>query len=136
MARRTATVVIDAEGRDKGKAFLLTEMSASQAERWAARALLAIARNGVDIPEGIASAGLAGVAAVGLRALGGMAFDDAEPLLADMMACVQAIPDPARPSVVRFLIEADIEEVATRLRLRMEVFELHLGFSVAGSLPK
>jgi hypothetical protein len=134
MARRTATVTIDAEGRDKGKAFLLTEMSASQAERWAARAMLALARNGVEIPEGIASAGLAGVAAIGIRALGGMAFDDAEPLLADMMACVQAIPDPARPNVSRYLIEDDIEEVATRLRLRMEVFTLHTGFSLPAGM--
>ena len=129
MARKTATVTIDEDGRDLGKVFLLREMPASQAEKWAARAFLAMARSGIDIPDDMAGAGLAGIAAVGLKAIGGLGFAEAEPLMDEMFACIQIIPDPARPAVVRALVESDTEEISTRLRLRKEVFGLHVDFS-------
>jgi hypothetical protein len=132
MARKTKEVTIGPEGgRDAGKHFLLTEMSASRAERWAARAVMAMMRTGIDLPTDIAGSGMAGLAAIGLRALAGMSYDEAEPLLDEMMECVSVIPDPARPQVRRTLIEDDIEEVMTRLQLRREVVELHVGFSLA-----
>jgi len=134
MARKTKVVMIEAEGRDQGKHFLLTELPASQAERWATRALMAMGKSGVEIPDGIERAGIAGLAMIGLRALVGMPFEDAQPLLDEMFTCIQIIPDPARPQVHRYLIEDDIEEVATRLLLRQEVIELHTGFSLAGAL--
>src|SRR5690242_21778037 len=48
--RKTLRYTVAEEGRDKGKTYLLTEMSASQAEMWAARAFLAMANNGIEIP--------------------------------------------------------------------------------------
>lgn len=128
MARKVATVIIDAEGRDQGKVFVLTEMPSSQGERWAMRALLALARSGVDVPDNLMQAGWAGIAALGVRAFGGMSFHDAEPLLEEMMRCVVIQPDPAQAKMTRQLVETDIEEIATRLRLRMEVFRLHSDF--------
>jgi hypothetical protein len=140
MARKTKTIIIEAEGRDAGKMFVLNEMSATQAEKWAARVLLAIAKSGVDVPDDIASSGLAGVAAFGIKAIGGMSFVDAEPLLDEMFSMVSFVPDPARPTIKRGyggvgpLIDDDIEEVSTRLMLRKELFFLHTSFftSVAG----
>lgn len=134
--RKTQTVTIDAEGRDHGKTFLLKEMPASQAEKWAARAFFAMAKNGVEIPDEIAGSGLSGIALVGLKALGGMSFYDAEPLLDEMFSCIQIIPDPSRPNVVRALIEDDIEEVSTRLFLRKEILMLHIGFFIPADLLK
>lgn len=131
MARRTAVSVIDADGRDKGKRFLITEMSASQAERWAVRAFLAMGATGIEIPDDIKEAGLAGLAALGVQAMGFIPFEAAEPLLAEMFDCIQFVPDPANPTFTRPLIEDDIEEVATRLKLRKDVIELHTGFSLA-----
>ena len=128
--RKELTITIDTPGRDVNKTFYIKEMSALKAERWATRALLALLKSNVDIPEDIAQAGMAGVAAVGLRAFGGINFTDAEPLLAEMLACVQIIPDPSRPMVKRALVEDDIEEVTTLLRLREEVLSLHTGFSL------
>ena len=133
MARKELTVTITDAGRDLGKAFLLREMSASRAESWAMRALLALAKSGIDIPDDIAAAGLAGVASLGIKAFGGMNYLDAEELMLEMMQCVSAIPDPFRPQVIRGLIEDDIEEVKTRLKLRMELFTLHTGFSLPGA---
>lgn len=133
--RKTLTVRIDADGkRDAGKAFLLTEMPAMQVERWAIRALLALSKSEVSIPPDIARSGLAGIASLGLRAISRIPFHEAEPLLAEMMGCVQIIPDPSRTHVVRPLIDDDIEELATMGRLRMEVFTLHTGFSPPAGL--
>lgn len=143
MARREAVVVIDAEGRDKGKIFHLREMSASRAEAWAARLLICFARSNTDVPEEVLEAGMAGVAAMMVRGIGGLSWAEAKPLLDEMMMCVRIQPDPSRPSVVRALMESapgseneDIEEIGTRIKLREELIALHTGFSIAAVLSK
>lgn len=136
MARRTIDIRIETPGRDEGKVFRIREMSASQAERWAARALLALGHSGADIPDDIAAAGFAGVVSLGIRAFAAIPWEIAEPLLDEMMSCVSIMPDPSRPVVIRPLIEDDIEEVMTRLRLREEVIALHVGFSISAYLSK
>jgi len=139
MARRTKTVMVQGEGRDRGKTFLITEMAARPAERWAMRAFLALGRAGVEIPDELQGAGMAAIAAVGIQAISRMSFEDAEPLLEEMMRCVRIIPDSRRPEFARDLVDYggdgdDIEEGVTRLLLRSEVFELHTGFSMAGAV--
>lgn len=136
MARKTKVVTITDDNRDVGKSFLLKEMNASQAERWAARAMLALGRSGVDIPEDISAAGFAGIVAIGIRAIAGIPWDLAEPLMNEMFECISIMPDPTHPKVVRDLIESDIEEISTRVRLRDEVIELHSNFSIGGFLSK
>ena len=136
MARREKKFTVvseDPENRDKGKNFLLTEMSAVQAEKWAARALLALLKSGIELPENAASAGLAGVAAVGIKAFGAIPWDLAEPLLDEMMSCVRFIP-PAKNVEPMLLLPDMIEEVTTLLAIRKELLELHLGFSLAAKL--
>lgn len=128
MARKQATVKIDAKGRDFGKVFLITEMPASQSEEWAGRALFAMLNAGVEIPDSIVGGGLAGVASLGISALTKVSFDAAKPLLDEMFTCVQVQPSA---TVTRALIEDDIEEIGTRLRLRKEVFNLHTDFFTA-----
>jgi hypothetical protein len=127
MARKTVTITIDAQGRDKGKVFVLTELPAMQAEEWAGRALFAMMNAGVEIPDNIAQAGLSGVAALGISALTKISFEAAKPLLDEMLGCIQLQPSP---KVTRALIEDDIEEVATLIRLRKEIMSLHMDFSV------
>lgn len=135
MARRTVDVTISAEGRDKGKVFRITELPADEAEEWAMRAILALANNGVDIPEEVmANPSLAGIAFVGTKALGRINANEAIPLLKTMMSCVTVVTDVG---VARSLVEgpgADIEEIQTRLFLRAEVISLHLGFSILGAI--
>lgn len=133
MARKIKTVEIEAEGRDKGKVFVLTEMPASRSEEWAVRVFQGMARSKIDVSPELSRSGLAGIAVLGLHALAGLSFDDLKPLMAEMFACIQIRPNPREPKVVRDLIEDDIEEVKTRLKLRDEVFELHTGFSLAGA---
>jgi hypothetical protein len=128
MSRKTENYKVIDEGRDCGKVFVLTEMPASRAEAWAMRALFALLANNADIPPGIASMGMAGMAQIGIKALSGLRWEVAEPLLAEMWSCVQIMPDPSKPHIVRPLIEEDIEELMTRVKLRAEVWKLHAGF--------
>lgn len=136
--RKTATIVIDAEGRDRGKIFILREAPAARAERWATRALLALARSNVEMPKNAEGAGWAGLAFLGFQALSKLTYDEVQPLLDEMWECVAIRPDPKHPEVVRPLYwgedVSDIEEVATMIKLRAEVFALHSGFSLPGVL--
>ena len=128
MARATANYTVTDEGRDNGKVFVITEMPASRAESWAMRALLALMAGGVEVPEGFERMGMAAMAEIGIKALAGLKWEVAEPLLAEMWSCVQIMPDPSKTHLVRNLIEEDIEEITTRVKLRAEVWKLHTGF--------
>ena len=128
MARNTLLYTVPDAGRDFGKAFLLTEMPASKSESWAMRALLALMASGVEVPEGVENMGMAAMAELGLKALSGLKWEVAEPLLAEMWDCIQIIPDPAKPHIVRKVFDEDIEELMTRVKLRGQVWKLHTGF--------
>jgi hypothetical protein len=54
----------------------------------------------------------------------------AKPLFDKMMDCIQINPSP---KVTRALIDDDIQEVATLLRLRKEILTLHLSFFTAAA---
>lgn len=128
MARKSANVPIKDDNRDNGKLFVINEMPSSQGEAWAIRAILALMRANVDIPEGFENFGMAALVELGIKCLSQLKWEDAEPLLDEMMACVNIIPDPAKTHVSRPLIESDIEEIPTRLTLRKEWWTLHVGF--------
>lgn len=124
--RRTETVEIT-EGRDAGKKYQITEMSAEVAEWWAFRALQAVASSNVDLN---LQAPMRELAVQGIKALAGVTPDMARPLLDEMMSCVQIlVPATQKP---RALLDGDIEDVKTRFMLRKAVMELHLGFSTGG----
>lgn len=126
--RKTLDYVVSTDGRDKNKVFRITEMPSRQAERWGMRAINVIAKTSGGISPAIMASGMQGLAAVGISAFARATWDDIEPLMDEMFTCIQIVPDPSKPMIVRPLIEDDIEEVATRALLRQEVLEMHLGF--------
>lgn len=144
--RKTKEVKIATEGsRDKGKTFVITEMSAYDGEMWAIRAMRIAQKSGADIPGGI-QAGMAGIAAVGVLAVleGSTNFDEVKPLLDDMMRCVEIVTDK-QTGFRRTINDAgsgeeavndDIEEIGTRFLLRREWLNLHMDFSIADALSK
>lgn len=138
MSRKTKEVPITLDGsRDKGKKFVITEMSAHDGEMWALKALRLAQRSGVDIPGGV-QAGMAGIAAVGIMTcLGGSTnFDELKPLFDEMMASVEIVTD-AKGSTRRLVddgLNQDIEEIGTRIAIRKEWLNLHLDFSIADAL--
>lgn len=137
--RREIDVTIAAAGRDTGKVFHITEMAAEPAEEWAMRIFLSLARAGIDLPADVLNGGMAAVAAVMpalmagalINGVGSLNYDEIKPLLQQMMDCVQI----KEKVVTRNLTPDDIEEVATRLFLRSEVFKLHTGFSPNAAKP-
>ncbi len=142
MARRTKLVTIPedpkGENRDSGKSYLVTEMSPFKAEAWALRALNIIAKAGVDVPQETMRAGMAGLASIAPSFAGfqGLDIEALKPLLEEMMECVSfKAGTEVMPIYRKISLDAsDIEEVSTILRLRKEVLELHLGFSLAEKL--
>lgn len=86
--RKTKLVTIEAEGRDKGKTFLLTEMPSRPAEAWADRAFLALAHSSVDLPQGMERSGMAGIAEV-LKMLQDTQLPDAGPLMNEMVSAMR-----------------------------------------------
>lgn len=133
MARKEVFYTVEDKGRDHGKVFYIREMSATQAEWWAIRAGLAMAKNGVNLPDNFSDMGMAGMAKVGLEMVAKIPPEDARPLLDELMRCVQAVPNPADKNIKRPLIDDDTEEVITRLKLRGEVFKLHVDFLTAAA---
>lgn len=130
MARKNITITIEDEGRDKGKTFFIEEWAAQRAERWAMRAFFALSASGIDLPENAATSGMAGIVGAGFSALGKIPADTAIDLLDELMSCVKFVP---KAGSKRDLVEEDIQEVATRLKLKFEVFKLHTGFSMGES---
>lgn len=130
--RHQKTIQVDLEGRDKGKTFLLTEMSASQAEAWADRTFLMLAHSAVDLPRGIERAGMAGIAQIA-HLLGSVQFPELKPLMDELLGCVQRIEDPRKP-FPRAIDDEDVEEVATRQFLRREVIDLHTNFLLGATI--
>ncbi len=142
--RNTKVVTIDDKNRDQGKRFFLTEMSALRTEKWAMRAFLALASSGVEVPPDLQKQGMQGLLTIGIQALArGVDFYNAEPLLDELLECVQIMPNAVDPNVKRALVSDplnpdgdDIQEVSTLLKLRAEVLNLHVDFSMAGVNPK
>jgi hypothetical protein len=130
MARRIKDVTISTPGRDQGKMFRITEMEADKGEEWGMRALMALTKAGVELPEG--ATGMAGIASAGLEALGKLQFAEVKLLMDEMFLCIERLPDPKNLSVVRPLVKDDTEEIRTRMMLRAEVWTLHTGFSFPG----
>src|SRR5271168_5123561 len=118
MGRRVQAIKIETEGRDKGKEFILTEMPCEQGERWALRALLALTNTGAAVPEEALSAGMAGLAAVGVQALGMLQAERVQPLLDELWpTCVRIVPpnEKLMPQEIIPGMNSQIEEVKTRL---------------------
>jgi len=140
MARRTAVVVIERDGRDKGGTFVLTEMAAIPATEWFIRAMQLLVRSGADVPPDIMSLGVAGFVTIGigtvLTGLGKAPFHEVKTLLDELLTCVTSYqPATAAFPITRWdAIKSQIEEPSTILQLHQEVVSLHLGFSLAERL--
>lgn len=138
-SRNTKIVPIAADdvgGRDGGKTFIITEMSALDGERWATRFLRSLVRSNIELPHGLtAEMGWSALAWVGVKALGGMDWQEARDLLDELLACVKIMRDARNPEATTMpLLPDDVQEISTLLRLRVEAFSLHARPSLPGVL--
>jgi hypothetical protein len=136
MPRRTQTITIEEEGRDKGKVFILTEMPATQGEKWAMQLMYLLTQTGVPLDAGLLSSGMSGLAtAVStagvalLRALQDSSLDA-------WRDCVRYQHEPNHPlqPINWDSAACQIEEIKTIGQLRMAVIELHTAFFSPESL--
>jgi hypothetical protein len=154
--RKTKIVTIpgpvstEAGYRDNGKKFFIKEMASRPAEKWAARAFLALAHSQVDLPANIGRdlrktrGNMAEVYRLATL-VGNLSFPELEPLLDELMHCVTFVVDESLAistggvSGTRLIDDSggdndDIQEVATRHLVRAEVIELHIGFFLPAAI--
>ena len=131
--------------RDAGRHYLISEMPAARAEKWAWRMFIALKGSGSEIPESVQRMGMVGVAFAGLNAFlrADVSFEKLEPLLDEMMTCVKIVRVPSARDketgdivATDIVTDDDIREVQTRGWLRAEVIRLHTNFSLAEALSK
>lgn len=125
---RTVIIFTGATGRDAGKQFQITEMSARAGHAWATRAILALMSSGAEVPDDLETGGMAALAVVGVKALGALPPVVAIPLMDELLNCVQII----MPVAIRKWQDDDFEEIATIFQLQKAVFELHIAPFISG----
>lgn len=148
--RKTLEITIGADncpselGRDYGKTFHLTEMSAFHADEWANRAILALVPRltrqvSPDVAEALQqNPDMVDVERIGML-LGGISFPEMKDLMRELMTCVQIkTEDPNMPLKALNFGSGDpanpypvIEDIETLRFLRSEVLRLHTGFPTA-----
>jgi hypothetical protein len=125
---KTKEVTITAEGRDKGRKYLLTEMPALQAERWARHAIMAMSREDLNIRAEVAALGMYGFILGGMQALAAGDVDAVDKLMDEMLPQIKIVEE----KITRPLQgDGDFWEISTIKTLRQELIELHLGFTLA-----
>lgn len=132
MARKTKDITIES-GRDAGKSFRITEMPILQADKWAQRALFAIARAGVDTSSINMNGGMLEMARLALDVVGKIDPEVGGDLLDELLSCVQIIPTGGVPRSL--VMDSDIEDIKTLFVLREEVLALHIDFLKSGNSP-
>jgi hypothetical protein len=140
--RKTERVTLDASaGRDAGKTFIVTELDSWHAIKWCARAMLALAQSGTNVPPGAlakaADGGPETLAALGLQIFALIPEATALPLMDDVRGCVTYQPPTAAVAAQPIYDGAmcQIEEPTTWYKLMQRVFAVHLGFLPAATPP-
>lgn len=134
MARNIKEVLIDS-GRDKGNAYVITEKSALEAEKFFVKLLLSVGKN-ANLSEVLANQGsltaLSNKEAI-LELLLSLDFDVAQELMDEMLTCVEFKYFLKGMPKTRPLIKEDIQDLSTLMKIREEVINLHINFIEAES---
>jgi hypothetical protein len=135
MARKEIPFVVEEEGRDKGKEFLITEMSAWDADTLAQDIFRAMGdSNFSEIPADVIAMGCAGLATVGLSVISASSPDIARELRDRLMSTVDIIiTNDGKQQQRKVNGSLDFEEVSTIRTLLDKVFQVNFDFlTIAG----
>ncbi len=135
MARKEISFIVEEEGRDKGKEFLITEMSAWDADTLAQDIFRAMGdSNFSQIPADVIAMGCAGLATVGLSVISASSPDVARQLRDRLMSTVDiVITHEGTRQQRKVKGELDFEEVSTIRTLLDKVFQVNFDFlTIAG----
>ncbi|WP_145580297.1 hypothetical protein [Yersinia mollaretii] len=135
MARKEIIYIVDAEGRDNGKEFIITEMSAWDADSLAQDIFRAMGdSNYTGIPADVIAMGCAGLATVGLSVISASSPEVAHTLRDRLMSTVEiVITHDGNRSRRQVKGSIDFEEVSTIRKLLDKVFQTNFDFlTIAG----
>ncbi|WP_213732629.1 hypothetical protein [Citrobacter europaeus] len=135
MARKEITFIVEEEGRDKGKEFLITEMSAWDADSLAQDIFRAMGEsNYSSIPADVIAMGCAGLATVGLSVISASSPEVARQLRDRLMSTVDIIiTNDGKRQQRKVNGSLDFEEVSTIRSLLDKVFQVNFDFlTIAG----
>ncbi|HBC2001474.1 TPA: hypothetical protein ACHT5R_001673 [Citrobacter freundii] len=135
MARKEIPFIVEEEGRDKGKEFLITEMSAWDADSLAQDIFRAMGdSNYSSIPADVIAMGCAGLATVGLSVISASSPEVARQLRDRLMSTVDIIiTNDGKRQQRKVNGSLDFEEVSTIRSLLDRVFQVNFDFlTIAG----
>ncbi|EPB7456777.1 hypothetical protein [Citrobacter freundii] len=135
MARKEIPFIVETEGRDKGKEFLITEMSAWDADSLAQDIFRAMGdSNYSSIPADVIAMGCAGLATVGLSVISASSPEVARQLRDRLMSTVDIIiTNEGQRQQRKVNGSLDFEEVSTIRSLLDKVFQVNFDFlTIAG----
>ncbi|MCQ6309765.1 MULTISPECIES: hypothetical protein [Citrobacter] len=135
MARKEIPFIVEEEGRDKGKEFLITEMSAWDADSLAQDIFRAMGdSNYSSIPADVIAMGCAGLATVGLSVISASSPEVARQLRDRLMSTVDIIiTSDGQRQQRKVNGSLDFEEVSTIRSLLDKVFQVNFDFlTIAG----
>ncbi|MBJ9293600.1 hypothetical protein GHT40_04730 [Citrobacter werkmanii] len=135
MARKEIPFIVETEGRDKGKEFLITEMSAWDADSLAQDIFRAMGdSNYSSIPADVIAMGCAGLATVGLSVISASSPEVARQLRDRLMSTVDIIiTNEGQRQQRKVNGSLDFEEVSTIRTLLDKVFQVNFDFlTIAG----
>jgi len=124
--RKEIEITIE-EGRDAGKTFKVTEMSAVQMDRWAMKALCLFGKGGTSVID-VLKMSITDL----LDSFFKLDYEKAEPLLNELLACASFKKDGVYVNMSGSLVDSVVEDSSTLSRLRYEALKLCFGFFVQG----
>lgn len=130
MARKEIPFIVTEEGRDKGKEFIITEMSAWDADTLSQDLFRAMGdSNYTGIPADVIAMGCAGLATVGLSVISASSPEVARQLRDQLMSTVdRIITNEGHRQQRKVNGPLDFEEVSTIRALIDKVFEVNFSF--------
>lgn len=130
MARKEIPFIVEEEGRDKGKEFIITEMSAWDADTLSQDLFRAMGdSNYTGIPADVIAMGCAGLATIGLSVLSASSPAIATMLRDKLMATVEiVITAEGQRNQRKVNGTIDFEEVSTIRAVMDKVFQTNFDF--------
>ncbi|QDH17407.1 hypothetical protein [Swingsia samuiensis] len=117
-------------GADAGKKFVITRMSAFAADKWARHTIKALIQAGVKVPPSGIKAGLLGMSGLAMNIFGYMDNEECDKAFEALMKCAKIVRAGTVPSEI---LDADIDDAETLVKLREEAFKLHVDFFKAAA---
>lgn len=130
MSRKEIPFIVEEEGRDKGKEFIITELSAWDADELAQDLYRAMGDSGfTGIPPDVISMGCAGLATIGLSVLSAASPEVSRSIRDRLISTVEiAVYNDGQRIIRKVDGPSDFEEVSTIRKLMDKVFEVNFGF--------